>query len=388
MAYLINLSPNVVTLSNVFTTLKSYIVKDNNQLETGAFSFTKTLVASELRLYQETEDGLLYGSYNDSATRQTLNPANPINGPFIENYSRLGDLNLDNFVNLLLIDKPPVRTGFYNFEIQGLTFTGIIRQLTKYTQYDWEKNAGKYSYAQKGELGYAIEISKNLLYTAESFISPLVGLDGKNPTVYVYTPTELNLALRNLNGSERITSSTAVINPNSYVQSIPGANTKVTGTLPITIFYITPEEALRYIASYTDLIVAFGTDYKKGQDHYARSGALEGRTITFDPVAYLNKYSDLRTIYGYDTYNATIQYITTGYYEGRTIDNASNFNPLSGGLYNIAAQSILAAGTFIWQNGPTIKTSGKDFTYNYNSTTYNSGTIIDFTSNVHYLRII
>ena len=33
------------------------------------------------------------------------------------------------------------------------------------------------------------EISKNLLYTAESFVSPLVGLDGKNPTVYVYTPT-------------------------------------------------------------------------------------------------------------------------------------------------------------------------------------------------------
>jgi len=388
MSYLLNLSPNLVTLSNVFTTLKSHIVKDNNQLETGTFSFTKTLVASELRLYQETEDGLLYGSYNDSATRQLLDPTDPINGPFIENYSRLGDLNLDNFVNLLLIDKPPVRAGFYNFEIQGLTFTGIIRQLTKYTHYDWEKNAGKYSYVQKGDLGYAIEISKNLLYTAESFISPLVGLDGKNPTVYVYTPTDLNLALRNLNGSEKITSSTAVSNPSSYVQSIPGANTKVTGTLPITIFYITPEEALRYIASYTDLIVAFGKDYKKGQDHYARSGALEGRTITFDPVAYLNKYSDLKTQYGYDTYNATIQYITTGYYEGRTIDNASNFNPLSGGLYNIAAQSILASGTFIWQNGPTIKTSGKDFTYNYNSTTYNSGTIIDFTSNVHYLRII
>jgi hypothetical protein len=61
MAYLINLSPNIVTLSNVFTTLKSYIIKDNNQLETGTFSFTKTLVASDLKLYQETEDGLLYG---------------------------------------------------------------------------------------------------------------------------------------------------------------------------------------------------------------------------------------------------------------------------------------------------------------------------------------
>ena len=245
MSYLLNLSPNLVTLSNVFTTLKSYVVKDNNQLETGTFSYTKTLSAPDLRIYQETEDGLLYGSYNDSVTRQSLDPSQPINGPFIENYSRLGDLNLDNFVNLLLIDKPPVRTGFYNFEIQGVSFTGIIRQLTKYTQYDWEKNAGKYSYVQKGDLGYAIEISKNLLYTAESTISPLVGLDGKNPTIYVYTPTELNLVLRNLTGGEKVTSSTAVINPNSYVQSIPGANTKVTGTLPITIFYITPEEALR-----------------------------------------------------------------------------------------------------------------------------------------------
>jgi hypothetical protein len=219
-------------------------------------------------------------------------------------------------------------------------------------------------------------------------VSPLTSLDGTHPIIYTYIPTPLNLALRNLQGGEKITSSTTAIGINSYVQSIPGANTKVTGTLPITIFYITPEEALRYIASYTDLIVAFGTDYKKGQDHYARSGALEGRTITFDPTAYLNKYSDLRTQYGYDTYNATLQYITTGYYEGRTIENASNFNPLSGGLYDIAAQSLLSNDTFIWQNGPTIKTSGKNLTYNYNSTTYNVGTKIDFTSNVHYLRII
>lgn len=387
MAYLVNLSPNLVTLSNVFSTSKSYVIRDNVQLQTGAFSYTKTLNASDLRLYQETEDGLFYGSYNDSATRQSLDAAAPIRGPFIENYSSLGDLNLDNFVNLLLIDKPPIRTGFYNFEIQGLSFTGIIRQLTKYTHYDWVKNAGKYSYSNSGELGYAIEISKNILYTADSFISPLIGLDGKQPTVYVYTPTPLNIALRNFAGGEKIISSTATVSINSYVQSIPGANAKVTGTLPITIFYINPEDALRYIASYTDLIVAYGTDYKKGQDHYARLSATEGRTITFDPTAYLNKYSDLRQQYGYDTYNATIHYITIGYYEGRTIENASNFNPLSGGLYDTAAQSILSTDTFIWPNSPTIKTSGKTLTYNYNSTTYNIGNKIDFTSNVQYLRI-
>jgi len=388
MAYLINLSPELVTLSNVFTTSKSYLIKDNTQLETGNFSFTKTLVASDLKVYQETEDGLLYGSYNDSATRQSLDPAEPINGPFIENYSRLGDLNLDNFVNLLLIDKPPIRTGFYNFEILGLPFTGIIRQITKYTHYDWVKNAGTYSYTNIGDLGYAIEISKNLLYTAESFQSLLTNLDGSSATIYVYTPTPLNLALRNLIGGEKITSSTSTVSINSYIQSIPGANTKVTGTLPITIFYISPEEALRYIASYTDLIVAYGTDYAKGQDHYARNGALEGRSITFDPTAYLNKYADLKQLYGYDTYNATIHYITIGYYEGRTIDNASSVNPLSGGLYDIASQSILSSGTFIWQNGPTIKTSGRNLSYNYNSTSYDSGNKVDFTGNVQYLRII
>ena len=388
MAYLINLSPELVTLSNVFTTSKSYLIKDNTQLETGNFSFTKTLVASDLKVYQETEDGLLYGSYNDSATRQSLDPAEPINGPFIENYSRLGDLNLDNFVNLLLIDKPPIRTGFYNFEILGLSFTGIIRQVTKYTHYDWVKNAGVYSYTNMGDLGYAIEISKNLLYTAESFQSLLTNLDGSSPTIYVYTPTPLNLALRNLIGGEKITSSTSTVSINSYIQSIPGANTKVSGTLPITIFYISPEEALRYIASYTDLIVAYGTDYAKGQDHYARNGALEGRSISFDPTAYLNKYADLRQLYGYDTYSATTHYITTGYYEGRTIDNASSVNPLSGGLYDIASQSILSSGTFIWQNGPTIKTSGRNLSYNYNSTSYDSGNKVDFTGNVQYLRII
>jgi hypothetical protein len=388
MAYLINLSPELVTLSNVFTTSKSYLIKDNTQLETGNFSFTKTLVASDLKVYQETEDGLLYGSYNDSATRQSLDPAEPINGPFIENYSRSGDLNLDNFVNLLLIDKPPIRTGFYDFEILGLSFTGIIRQVTKYTHYDWVKNAGVYSYTNIGDLGYAIEISKNILYTAESFESPLVGLNGIRPTIYVYTPTPLNLALRNLIGGEKITSSTSTVSINSYIQSIPGANTKVTGTLPITIFYISPEEALRYIASYTDLIVAYETDYAKGQDHYARSGALEGRSIIFDPTAYLNKYADLRQLYGYNTYSATVHYITTGYYEGRTIDNASSVNPLSGGLYDIASQSILSSGTFIWQNGPTIKTSGRNLSYNYNSTSYDSGNKVDFTGNVQYLRII
>jgi hypothetical protein len=376
--YLLNLSENLVTLGNVFTSARSHLIKDEIQPSSTSFFVTKILTSSSLRVYQETNEGLLYGSYNDIPTRQALGSDAPINGPFIENYSYAGDLNLDNFVNLLLINKPPLRTGFFKFSVIGITFTGIIRQLTQYDHYDWTKNAGKYSYTLMPDtLGYAIEISKNSLYTA------ITNSDG----TFTYNPTALNLALRNLKGDEEITSTASADDPNTYLQSIPGANAKISGSLPINLFYIPPEYALRYIASYGDLIDAYGTDYAKGQDHYARYGALEGRIISFNPLAYLNKYSDLRRQFGYDTYSATIHYITTGYYEGRTTDNSSASNPLLGGLTDSRTSTVLTANTIIWPTGPTMLGAGSSFVYNYNGTTYFKNTILEFTSNLIYLRI-
>jgi hypothetical protein len=67
------------------------------------YLITKILSSPSLRIYQETDEGLLYGSYNDKNTRQALGSAAPINGPFIENYSYAGDLNLDNFINFVII---------------------------------------------------------------------------------------------------------------------------------------------------------------------------------------------------------------------------------------------------------------------------------------------
>jgi hypothetical protein len=157
--------------------------------------------------------------------------------------------------------------------------------------------------------------------------------------------------------------------------------------LPASIFYLTPEYALRYIASYVDLIAAYGADYIKGQEHYAQYGALEGRTISFDPIAYLNKYSDIRTTYGYNTYQATIHYINTGYYEGRTLDQASSYNPLTGGLYDGRINSALTSNSIIWPSGPTLKGQGKGLSYKYNSVNYNLNSSIDFTSNVIYLKV-
>jgi len=376
--YLLNLSTDFVTLGNVFDSSKTYIVKDSLQPAIGNYTFTTVLKSPTLRIYQETDQGILYNAYVDLSKRQALAPKPPVSGPFIENYSINGQIKTDDFVNLILIDKPPVRTGFFLFTINNVSFPGIIRQLTTYTHYDWEKTAGTYSYVAKTDtVGYAIEVSKNQLYTA------FQNTDGS----YTYTPTTLNLYLRQLNGGDVITSISSVDNPSTYLQSIPGANTKISGSLPASIFYLTPEYALRYIASYVDLIAAYGADYIKGQEHYATYGALEGRTISFDPIAYLNKYSDIRTTYGYNTYQATIHYINTGYYEGRTLDQASSYNPLTGGLYDGRINSALTSSSIVWPSGPTLKGQGKGLSYKYNSVNYNVNSSIDFTSNVIYLKV-
>jgi hypothetical protein len=127
------------------------------------------------------------------------------------------------------------------------------------------------------------------------------------------------------------------------------------------------DTALEYIASYTDLMAAFGSDGWAGLNHFTTSGFAEGRTVTFDGLEYiasyvdlidafhdqvaatadpdiganhyivagyaesrppdlfdaaqyLAKYTDLQAAFGTDTEAATIHYITTGYFEGRTDD--------------------------------------------------------------------
>lgn len=77
---------------------------------------------------------------------------------------------------------------------------------------------------------------------------------------------------------------------------------------------------LEYIASYTDLMNAFGTNGTAGEAHYWQTGQFEGRTVSFDPVQYLANYADLQAAFGSDTEAAALHYITNGYAEGRTDD--------------------------------------------------------------------
>lgn len=374
---LILLSGNLVTIGNVFSTENSYLYKQPIQYTTLAnYAFTRTLQSDDLLLYQESETGIKINNFSDITRRESLPPGIPTKGPFIENYSVNGTLNTNEFVNLLLIDKPPVRTGFFKFYINDFTFTGFITKQTKYTHYNWERVGSKYAYVQKPvDLGYGIEISKNLLYTAEL-------VNGE----YVYTPTRLNFLLNSLTGREEILSTVSDVDPNTYLNSIPGEPQNTNNSLPINLFYISPADALNYIASYPDLIESFGIDYTKGQEHYASEKGT--RVITFDPIAYLNKYEDLRNLYGYDTYAATIHYITTGYAQGRTSAGGSTSNPLGGGLYDERNGTVsIDSSTILWPQGKTMENSGSSLTYSYNGKKFFITTSIPVSGNLFYMGI-
>lgn len=79
-------------------------------------------------------------------------------------------------------------------------------------------------------------------------------------------------------------------------------------------------DELRYLASYGDLIQAFGFDIEAATEHYVRFGAAEGRvTNLFNPAAYLNAYADLQAAFGTDLVAATQHYIEFGFAEGRPV---------------------------------------------------------------------
>ena len=59
-------------------------------------------------------------------------------------------------------------------------------------------------------------------------------------------------------------------------------------------------DALRYIASHSDLIQAYGADAQKGREHYQSSGLKEGRKITFETWRYMASHSDVIRAFSLD----------------------------------------------------------------------------------------
>ena len=83
-------------------------------------------------------------------------------------------------------------------------------------------------------------------------------------------------------------------------------------------------DGLQYIASYDDLIRAFGPNRDAGAAHFITSGAAEGRVQDdFNDTQYLINYPDLQAAFGSEIEAATIHYIKYGYFENRTDDPLS-----------------------------------------------------------------
>jgi hypothetical protein len=371
MTNLINSSPVRTTLGDNFDTLENTIYKEPNEIPSD-FVFTKTLSSTTL-IYRETETGRLTTNYNN---RISSPPDTPIRGPFIPNYCHTGSLLNEDFINLLLIDKPPIRTGFFEFSIGGINFVGLVVKLTEYDHWNWERYFNNYNYVkQSNSLGYGIEISNNLLYTANYL---------ETEQKYIFTPTALYNSLSNLKGGEEITSVATTTDPNTYLNPITGYKEEnINTSLPIDLFFIPPADALRYIASYPDLIIGLGIDFIGGQKHHAEFN----RKITFNPISYLNSNPDLRSIFNYDTYSATIHYITTGYFENRPWEEGSTYNTLTGGLYDERSSSYgLSLDSIIWSNSNTLKNLNNSLTYRYNRDEYYLNGVIDFDINLTYLR--
>ena len=78
-----------------------------------------------------------------------------------------------------------------------------------------------------------------------------------------------------------------------------------------------PAMALAYIASYGDLIKAYGADAAMGVIHYLLHGQGEKRVISFDPAAYMAANPDVAKAVNGDTVEATKHYINFGFNEGR-----------------------------------------------------------------------
>ena len=125
-------------------------------------------------------------------------------------------------------------------------------------------------------------------------------------------------------------------------------------TLALAQFQAQEFDALRYIASYPDLLKGFGANALAGAQHYFQYGIAEGRDPNlFDPLRYIASYSDLLKGFGTNVVAAETHYIQYGFFEGR---DPTLFDPLRyiasySDLLKGFGTNVVAAETHYIQHG-------------------------------------
>jgi Ca2+-binding RTX toxin-like protein len=155
----------------------------------------------------------------------------------------------------------------------------------------------------------------------DSGINSLDGGAGIDTAIYARTPGSYVVTL-NSDGSYTIKAPDAT----DTLIDIEQASFDGTGqTLSMGDFAAQSFNPLAYIASYTDLIYAFGNNQAAAMTHYMNQGYYEGRTAGFNALKYTASYADLVQAFGNNQTAALNHYVTQGYREARTV----NFNALN-----------------------------------------------------------
>jgi hypothetical protein len=113
-----------------------------------------------------------------------------------------------------------------------------------------------------------------------------------------------------------------------------------------------PFASLAYIASYPDLMQAFGANGAAGFNHYAFSGFTEGRSINFDGLEYIASYGDLMNAFGTNAEAGAGHFIQSGRFEGRhTSFDGLEYVASYGDLINAFGANADAGATHYIQAG-------------------------------------
>ena len=136
-------------------------------------------------------------------------------------------------------------------------------------------------------------------------------------------------SIENISFSDQVLPATGANSPKEYIASYPdlmdafGANSSAGFNHFIGSGYAEGRtsifDGLEYIASYGDLMNAFGASTDAGASHYIQTGRFEGRTVSFDALGYIASYADLINAFGANSDLGATHYIESGRFEDRYI---------------------------------------------------------------------
>ena len=139
------------------------------------------------------------------------------------------------------------------------------------------------------------------------------------PHNHTITVTDTSVAANALN---TLDGKTSVAIDGSAITTLTGTGTDVREAFASSGISGLTFDAANYLASYGDLINAFGSNTAAAESHYFNHGTTEGRSFdSFDETSYLASNGDLITAFGSNTTSALNHYINFGYSEGRDTDS-------------------------------------------------------------------